>query len=537
MTELELPPDPARVIEGLRDTGYSFETAIADLIDNSIEAGASRVDVQVTLAVDGQPIVLIADDGCGMTEQELCQAMQYGSPVNQKRRLSKFGLGMKTASTAFCRRLVVTSRGSDGRVSSAVWDLDYIAEKRKWLLQTPTPHAIDLEALESTAGEGTGTVVRWDKIDRLVGPKAASALADGRTKRTQSTLTRKVQELKTHVSSVFNRYLREWDGRPPMEMCVNGDAIAPWDPFCSAEDKTVQVLKKRVAAEKEDGTQSAFDVRSVVIPPKGEYSSNEGMVAARISNENQGIYVYREDRLIHGPDWLRIVRQEPHYSLARVEFSFNQDLDEAFNVDIKKSRIELQESIYDFIKDKVMPPVRKIADDTYRGERKKDARKRADGLHNGSNQILSLKSPELQGSKVESVDEEAQTATLVNSAGRVTISISLIPGEDTSKVFVRPRASLDDGLLWNPTVVDEHVAVDLNTSHPFYERVYLPARSDSVVQAFDYLLWALANAELQVLSEAHRAALMDLRYDASKRLRALALELPELKDQDFESDE
>lgn len=117
----------------------------------------------------------------------------------------------------------------------------------------------------------------------------------------------------------------------------------------------------------------------------------------------------------------------------------------------------------------------------------------------------------------------------------MTISIAPIAGEDTANVFIRPRTSLDDGLLWNPTVVEEHVAVDLNTSHPFYERVYLPARSDSVVQAFDYLLWALANAELHVLSDAHKAALMDLRYDASKRLRALALELPELKDQELDS--
>jgi len=536
MTEIELPPDPARIIEGLRDTGYSFDTAMADLIDNSIEAGASRVDIEITTAMDGQPVVVISDDGCGMNVEELIHAMQYGSPLNAKRKLSKFGLGMKTASTAFCRRLVVTSRGKDGEISSRAWDLDYIAESGKWLLRNPLPDQVDIDALENCAGSGTGTVVRWDKIDRLMGQKAAAALAEGKLTRALNSLARREQELRIHIGTVFSRYLQEWNGRPPMEIYVNGQAVEPWDPFCTSEEKTIPVFSKTVPIEKEDGDKTSFDVRSVVIPPKGGYSSASAASAARISNENQGIYVYREDRLIHGPDWLRIVRQEPHYSLARVNFSFTQDLDEAFNVDIKKSRIELQDSIYEFIKDKVMPPVRKIADDTYRGEKRNQANKRAGSLHSGSNQILSRRSPELQGSKVESIDEDTQTATILNSTGRVTIAISPILDEEDSSVYIRPRSSIDDGLLWNPTVLEEHVAVDINTSHPFYERVYLPSRSDSVVQAFDYLLWALANAELHVLSESHKAALMDLRYDASRRLRALAMELPEPKESDFEED-
>ena len=97
-------PDPKRMIEGLRDTGYSFNTAVADLIDNSIAAEARNIKIWVRMDYVGNIKLLIADDGIGMTRDELISAMKYGSPARPNpRSLGKFGLGMKTASTAFCQ--------------------------------------------------------------------------------------------------------------------------------------------------------------------------------------------------------------------------------------------------------------------------------------------------------------------------------------------------------------------------------------------------------------------------------------------------
>src|ERR1700688_3040888 len=99
-------PDPARMIEGLRDTGYEFNTAIADIIDNSIAANAMIVDITIKMDLRGNVRTSIADNGTGMDRTGLINAMKYGSPKRaDPSSLGKFGLGLKTASTAFCRQL------------------------------------------------------------------------------------------------------------------------------------------------------------------------------------------------------------------------------------------------------------------------------------------------------------------------------------------------------------------------------------------------------------------------------------------------
>ena len=121
-TPFELPPDPARLVEGLRDTGYQVNTAVADIIDNSIAADATHVEVEFKLRYDGALMLRIWDDGTGMEPDVLIKAMRYGAPARpSKASLGKFGLGMKTASTAFCRRLTEIGRAScRERVSSVV---------------------------------------------------------------------------------------------------------------------------------------------------------------------------------------------------------------------------------------------------------------------------------------------------------------------------------------------------------------------------------------------------------------------------------
>ena len=137
--EIICPPDPERIVEGLRDTGYNFNTAVADIIDNSIAAHASKVDIRIDMDPAGEITVYIADNGIGMDYKGLQNAMTYGSKVRADLgRLGKFGLGLKTASTAFCRSLSVISRGEeDSQVRKAEWDLDYVARVHEWKLKMP----------------------------------------------------------------------------------------------------------------------------------------------------------------------------------------------------------------------------------------------------------------------------------------------------------------------------------------------------------------------------------------------------------------
>src|SRR5580698_9842812 len=134
----EIQPDAARVIHGLRDTGYQFNMAVADVVDNSVSAEASHIEIVLKQDFRGNVTLRIYDDGVGMNEVELEKAMQYGSPKRKsKASLGKFGLGLKTASTAFCRRLVVVSRNKPAApLHVAVWDLDHVAKEHKWELLT-----------------------------------------------------------------------------------------------------------------------------------------------------------------------------------------------------------------------------------------------------------------------------------------------------------------------------------------------------------------------------------------------------------------
>ncbi len=124
-----LQPDPARVMEGLRDTGYEFNTAMADIVDNSIAADATIIKVKVDLRPDNSTVVYVADNGVGMDMNGLLNAMKYGSSERiDPSSLGKFGLGLKTASTAFCRKLSVLSKNSKSEYNKVCWDLDFIVQ-------------------------------------------------------------------------------------------------------------------------------------------------------------------------------------------------------------------------------------------------------------------------------------------------------------------------------------------------------------------------------------------------------------------------
>ena len=164
-----VPPEAARTIEGLRDTGYESTDALEDIVDNSIAAGAEKIIVRVYMTANG-PVVTVADDGTGMDEQGLLNAMTYGSKVSEDpASLGKFGLGLKTASTALCRNLTVVTRdGPDSQVVAATWDLDVVAEQNKWILQRPDPTDEQVAILDEVTHGGSGTVVIWTKVDRLI---------------------------------------------------------------------------------------------------------------------------------------------------------------------------------------------------------------------------------------------------------------------------------------------------------------------------------------------------------------------------------
>lgn len=524
MSELmELLPDPVRMVEGLRDTGYQFNTAVADVIDNSIAAEATFVDIELKMDFRGHVLLSIFDDGIGMDKDGLINAMKYGSkPRPSPASLGKFGLGLKTASTAFCRKLsVITRNNAAATLLSATWDLDHVKDKKKWelIIDDPTPQQV--EAFEKIIGKHRGTLVIWEKVDRLL-----KNYTDARGAHAKKALTKFTDDLRDHLRMVYQRFLDSSDRRARhLSMRLNGVPVLPWDPFCVGESQ--QVNQDEPQVELQDGKFAKFTMKAYVLPRKEEFSSEEAAKQARISNVNQGVYIYRENRLIHGPDWLKMFAKEPHLSLLRVEFSFDHKLDEAFQIDIKKSQIILNEALYDHVLDFLTPP-RRAAEEVYRKGTKDKVTKASRNAHDVSNRNISSKESDINKPSVESVDATKNEAQIINRQGSVKLRLIITTASKPLEVHVQPVPSIDDGLLWEPCLIDGHCGVRINTGHPYYHKVYLPNLAEGVtIQGMDALLWGLSVSELNCISDSTKTLFGELRYEVSRNLRKLIEDLPE----------
>jgi DNA mismatch repair enzyme (predicted ATPase) len=130
----EVIPSAKRLINSLRSLGYEFPTAVAELIDNSIEADATEVVIKVEF--DGENSwVMIADNGRGMSADTLKEAMRFGSAkVYNETSLGKFGLGLKTASFSQCKHWLVATRSNplDNEIISYKWYLDHVNRTDRW---------------------------------------------------------------------------------------------------------------------------------------------------------------------------------------------------------------------------------------------------------------------------------------------------------------------------------------------------------------------------------------------------------------------
>lgn len=323
------PPSAACLSASMRDLGYSLETAIADLIDNSISAGAETVDV--ICDVSGKhPVVVILDNGRGMTDVELLDAMRHGAGNPRQYRspqdLGRFGLGLKTASFSQCRSLTVVST-RDGAVCGAEWNLDRIDATDDWILSILDD--ADIDALPYVERLGSrGTAVIWRELDRLMEDEAGDCRDE--------IVNEKLEGVGRHLSLVFHRFLSgEVKGYPRISLTINSHPVAAFDPFCKKNPAT-QVLPEEIVRIDE----AEVRLQPYVLPHHSRLSASEYDYYEDRSDfiSNQGGYVYRNGRLMAWGDWFRLVPKGEATKLARVQIDFPNSLDEAWTIDIKKSR-------------------------------------------------------------------------------------------------------------------------------------------------------------------------------------------------------
>ena len=354
-------PSAARLTTSLRDIGYDFPSAVADLVDNSISAGAARIDVH--LEFDGADSRLfVIDDGRGMTANGLTEAFRFGSRREYARNeLGRYGLGLKTASLSQCRAVTVSSRSSTAhrRISTRTLDLDLIERFDDWLVVDPGPTAAVRRA-HGWLAESPGSVVIWERLDRVLPDRRPEG---GWARRRIEALSRQTTD---HLAMVFHRYL-EGIGDRQVVLTVNGEKVHPWDPFAGSEPATAELPRQRFELSL-GPVAGRVDLRRFILPSRERFSSPEEF--ERLSgpqkwNRQQGLYIYRADRLVQWGGWAGIRAIDEHTKLARASIDFSTELDEAFTINVAKRRVSLPAELRSMLERPVTEACQR-ADEAYR---------------------------------------------------------------------------------------------------------------------------------------------------------------------------
>lgn len=324
------PPRAGAMLEALRGLGYTTAAALADIVDNSISAGATEVRIDFTWNGTSNWIAVL-DNGRGMDDAELESAMRLGdrSPLEKRDRtdLGRFGMGLKTASFSQCRRLTVASV-KNGATSCLRWDLDALAASPDggWLLfEGPSPGSETF--LAPVYHMKSGTLVLWETLDRIV--------TNGYVANDFNDL---IDRVESHFAMVFHRLIQVPNAR--LKILLNGKQVMPWDPFMTGHAaKTWDSPIAKTATE-----SGIVEVECHVLPHRDKLSPAEFETGGGPEGwtAQQGIYIYRNERLLVAGGWLglgqgRAWNREEAYRLARIRLDIPNTADAEWKIDIRKS--------------------------------------------------------------------------------------------------------------------------------------------------------------------------------------------------------
>ena len=326
LADIECPPFAPVLMESTRAIGYSIESAVADVIDNSIAAKATEITILYNCIP--RPYVVICDNGKGMNNDEITEAMRYGTTSPSEKRndedLGRYGLGMKTASLSQCRKLTVISK-TNGTMVGRRWDLDHILATKSWSLQQ-----LDEDEVKDQIGSDllvscdAGTAVIWENLDKV---KSGSVTLE-------QALEGKMGDVKRHLELVFHRYL-SGDGTKKISISMNGIQLTAFDPFFTAKS-TVVMDDEKIEIP---GREGRVVIRPYSLPHPSNMTKEElDLYGGKDGLRNlQGFYIYRNKRLITWGTWFKLIRMDEFSKLTRVKVDIPNSLDDLWTLDIKKS--------------------------------------------------------------------------------------------------------------------------------------------------------------------------------------------------------
>ena len=352
----------------MRSMGYSFEAAVADVIDNSISAKCSTIKLLFPKYPHEKPYVGILDDGEGMSKETLFEAMRYGSSASESTRededLGRFGLGMKSASLSQCRILTVISK-KDGNINGYTWDYNYIKKCQKWLVIEQTISELEqLPRIELLKEQEQGTLVLWRDFDVL------SKASDGQVFDTLSSLKDTVYD---SIALIFHRFLNS-SARHKISIYVNNQKVRPKDPFLESHPKTTTKKERTIALNDSKGVERYIKIKPFILPFATDLSDKDKRLVGGIESlrAKQGFYIYRNNRLIIWGTWFSMKPRAELTKNARIRVDIPNTLDDIWSIDIKKQNATIPKRIQNQLKNTVNDALEiSVKKQTHRGRKEK----------------------------------------------------------------------------------------------------------------------------------------------------------------------
>jgi len=355
-----LSPDPRSHIKTLMRIGYTLSSAVSDIIDNSITAQSSSIEIFAPPIKDN-PLISILDNGVGMSPEELIENMKIGckdpSMEREENDLGRFGSGMKTASFSQARRLTVITKKKDYPIAAAVWDIDRIEKTNSWQLEILDEEDIKLiphVALSEDSEQGTQLI--WEKITFL--QQGSHALSQ------DEELASELTELRKYIALHFHRFIHN---SKKLSIYINNNRVEAIDPFMSNLDGYQEGPSEKFRCK-----GGFITIRTHVLPHINQISSEqlEKMGGAENITQNQGIYIYRSKRLINAGGWLGLAKSSQLGALARVQVDVPTTIDDEWSTDVKKSSLQLPSRVKRELRKFLSDPVKRSKRAyTYRGEK------------------------------------------------------------------------------------------------------------------------------------------------------------------------
>jgi hypothetical protein len=523
-----------RLLQGYSRYGYTPQTALADILDNSLSAGATLIKIDISEQVDGSNKVFIADNGRGMTRNRLKSALAFGSPAEiQNSRLSKFGFGMKTASLEVSPNgFSILTRSSESGETSAVSLLDEdqvgsgAPNGRLW--KNEEINQTWINRLNEVAGDtGAGTLIIWEDADLK---KADVYKVDyGSAEQTRRRIENRVSQ---YLSMVFHRWLEgSSETGVKVQIKFQEELLSPWNPLDEKYLDSNQVSQIPPFDIVGDGGQK---VRVTLEPwvMRKDVAKSEAESDARKGNKHQGIYLYRMDRIINDPQWfdIRPNKRDPLNGL-RFALNISPDLDDLLHLDVKKSHAELPDEFLSEIRPWIEQYINTEEARAHTGQKEINKTKTpADALARTATQYREL------DKKAPTIRPERQSPTEVLTTNEDGVVLPLHMKELPSAYDAKKTVHLVDahetkGLLWEPrTARDLSLQVMINQDHDFYQKVILPCREG--YEGFLWLLIAFSRAELATQYSEFKLQFNHMRRHMSETLEEYAseIDLPDLSE-------